>query len=40
MKNETFPAGQMGIVEVDENGVVLLGDPTIFDKTNIDSYHF
>jgi rhamnose transport system substrate-binding protein len=40
MAGETFAAGQMGLVEVDQNGVVLLGDPTIFDKTDIDSYDF
>ncbi|WP_405736219.1 rhamnose ABC transporter substrate-binding protein [Streptomyces sp. NBC_01537] len=40
MAGETFAAGQMGLVEIDDNGVVLLGDPTIFDKTNIDSYDF
>jgi rhamnose transport system substrate-binding protein len=40
MTGETFAAGQMGLVEVDANGVVLLGDPTIFDRTNIDSYDF
>lgn len=37
---ETFTAGTLGEFTVGENGVVDLGDPMIFDKSNIDQFKF
>ena len=32
--------GRLGTREVGDNGVVLLGDPLIFNASNIDQYNF
>ncbi|RME73952.1 MAG: rhamnose ABC transporter substrate-binding protein [Chloroflexi bacterium] len=37
---DTFNAGKLGQYTIDENGVVLLGPPTIFDINNIDDFNF
>lgn len=37
---ETFTAGDLGNYTIGENGVVLLGPPTVFDATNIDQFNF
>ncbi|GAC1359504.1 MAG: rhamnose ABC transporter substrate-binding protein [Ktedonobacteraceae bacterium] len=39
-EGETFNAGKLGTKTVGANGVVLLGPPTIFDKSNIDQFNF
>jgi rhamnose transport system substrate-binding protein len=40
MPGEKFTAGKLGDYTIDPNGVVLLGQPTIFNKDNIDNFHF
>jgi rhamnose transport system substrate-binding protein len=40
MPGDKFTAGKLGDYTVDPNGVVLLGKPTIFNKDNIDNFHF
>ncbi len=37
---DTFEAGKLGEFTVDDDGVVLLGDPTVFNADNIDDYDF
>jgi rhamnose transport system substrate-binding protein len=37
---DTFTAGKLGSYTIDKDGVVLLGKPTVFDSTNIDSFDF
>src|SRR5271157_4501167 len=37
---DTFTAGKLGKYTIDKDGNVLLGPPTIFDKTNIDQFNF
>ncbi|HKT01371.1 MAG TPA: rhamnose ABC transporter substrate-binding protein [Rugosimonospora sp.] len=39
-KGETFKAGDLGTYTIGGNGVVLLGDPTVFNKDNIDQFNF
>jgi rhamnose transport system substrate-binding protein len=39
-KGETFKAGDLGTFTIGDNGEVLLGDPTVFDKNNIDQFNF
>ncbi|MCB0182386.1 MAG: rhamnose ABC transporter substrate-binding protein, partial [Anaerolineae bacterium] len=37
---DTFEAGKLGSYTVDEDGVVLLGPPTVFNADNIDNFDF
>ena len=37
---DTFEAGKLGSFTVGDDGVVLLGDPTVFNADNIDDYDF
>jgi rhamnose transport system substrate-binding protein len=37
---DTFEAGELGEFEVEEDGVVLLGDPFVFDADNIGDFDF
>lgn len=37
---DTFEAGDLGDYEVGENGEVLLGEPFVFDESNIDDFDF
>ncbi|MBM9509279.1 rhamnose ABC transporter substrate-binding protein [Actinacidiphila acididurans] len=37
---QTFTAGDLGSFTVGQDGVVVLGKPTVFDGTNIGQYHF
>ncbi|MFI6948088.1 rhamnose ABC transporter substrate-binding protein [Streptomyces sp. NPDC050422] len=37
---ETFKAGDLGSFTIGKDGVVLLGKPTVFDKSNIDQFQF
>lgn len=37
---DTFTAGKLGSYTVDSTGTVLLGQPTIFNKDNIDNFNF
>lgn len=37
---DTFTAGRLGSYTIDKDGTVLLGKPTVFDKDNIDKFHF
>jgi rhamnose transport system substrate-binding protein len=39
-EGDKFTAGKLGDYTVGADGVVLLGDPTVFDKTNIDKFNF
>lgn len=39
-EGDTFTAGDLGEYTVGENGVVLLGDPFVFDASNIDDFDF
>jgi rhamnose transport system substrate-binding protein len=39
-KGDTVKAGRLGARDVGDNGVVILGDPLIFDAGNIDRYNF
>jgi rhamnose transport system substrate-binding protein len=39
-EGEKFKAGDMGEFEVGANGVVLLGDPTVFTADNVDKFNF
>ncbi|MGH3423270.1 MAG: rhamnose ABC transporter substrate-binding protein [Nocardioidaceae bacterium] len=39
-EGDTFKAGKLGEYTVGTDGVVVLGEPTVFDKTNIDKFHF
>ena len=37
---DTFTAGKLGSYTIAADGTVLLGKPTVFDKTNIDQFNF
>ncbi|WP_244666398.1 rhamnose ABC transporter substrate-binding protein [Myceligenerans indicum] len=37
---DSFEAGKLGTFEIDDDGVVLLGDPYVFDADNIDNFDF
>ena len=39
-EGDTFTAGDLGDYTVGPDGVVLLGDPYVFDKSNIDQFDF
>jgi rhamnose transport system substrate-binding protein len=39
-KGDTFTAGKLGKYTVGDNATVLLGDPFVFDKTNIAKFNF
>ncbi|QLH20453.1 rhamnose ABC transporter substrate-binding protein [Streptomyces sp. Rer75] len=39
-EGEKFKAGKLGEYTVGKNGEVILGPPTVFDKSNIDKFHF
>lgn len=39
-QGQTFSAGTLGTKTIGANGVVLLGPPTVFDKTNISQFNF
>jgi rhamnose transport system substrate-binding protein len=39
-KGDTFTAGKLGSFTVGDKGTVLLGDPFVFNKDNIDKFHF
>jgi rhamnose transport system substrate-binding protein len=39
-EGDTFSAGKLGDYTVGADGVVVLGDPTVFDKSNIDKFDF
>ncbi|MEV0115764.1 rhamnose ABC transporter substrate-binding protein [Streptomyces sp. NPDC050844] len=39
-KGESFKAGDLGSFTIGDKGVVDLGEPTVFDKKNIDQYKF
>lgn len=39
-QGDKFKAGRLGNYTVGANGEVVLGDPTVFDKSNIDKFHF
>ena len=39
-EGEKFKAGDMGEFTVGANGVVLLGDPTVFTADNVDKFNF
>jgi rhamnose transport system substrate-binding protein len=39
-EGDTFTAGELGDYEVEADGVVVLGEPTVFDKDNIDDFDF
>ena len=39
-EGETFTAGDLGDYEIGADGVVVLGEPTVFDADNIDDFDF
>ncbi len=39
-EGDTFTAGKLGDYTVGADATVLLGDPYVFDKSNIDDFHF
>ncbi len=39
-KGDVLKVGRLGTREVGDNGVVVLGDPLVFDASNIDQYNF
>jgi rhamnose transport system substrate-binding protein len=39
-EGEKFTAGKLGEYTVGKNGEIILGPPTVFDKSNIDKFHF
>ncbi len=39
-EGDTFSAGDLGDYTVGADGVVVLGEPTVFDKSNIDDFDF
>lgn len=39
-EGETFRAGELGEYTIEADGVVVLGPPTVFDKSNIDEFDF
>lgn len=40
MRREKFKAGRLGEYTVGEDGEVVLGEPTVFDRENIDEFDF
>ncbi len=39
-EGDTFTAGDLGEYTVGADGVVVLGEPTVFDESNIDDFDF
>ena len=39
-EGDAFEAGKLGDYEVGADGTVLLGDPFVFDESNIDKFNF
>ena len=39
-EGDTYEAGKLGEFTVDADGVVLLGEPTVFNADNIDDFDF
>ncbi|MGV9393940.1 rhamnose ABC transporter substrate-binding protein, partial [Streptomyces olivaceus] len=39
-EGQMFLAGDMGWYQISQNGVITLGEPTIFNAGNIDDYDF
>jgi rhamnose transport system substrate-binding protein len=39
-EGETFAAGELGEYEIGADGVVVLGEPTVFDGSNISAFNF
>jgi rhamnose transport system substrate-binding protein len=39
-QGQTFKAGALGTFKIGASGVVLLGNPTVFNSADIDQYHF
>jgi rhamnose transport system substrate-binding protein len=39
-QGESFKAGRLGSRTIGKDGEVILGPPTVFDKSNIDQFHF
>jgi rhamnose transport system substrate-binding protein len=39
-EGETFEAGELGEYEIGADGVIVLGEPTVFDADNIDDFDF
>jgi rhamnose transport system substrate-binding protein len=39
-QGDKFDAGKLGSYTVGADGTVLLGDPFVFDKSNIDKFNF
>ena len=39
-EGDTFTAGDLGEYTVGKDGVVVLGDPTVFNADNIDDFDF
>ena len=39
-EGDKFDAGKLGSYTVGTDGTVLLGDPYVFDKSNIDNFDF
>lgn len=39
-QGETFKAAELGSFTIGEKGVVTLGEPTVFDRSNIDTFNF
>jgi rhamnose transport system substrate-binding protein len=39
-QGESFKAGKLGSRTIGKDGEVILGPPTVFDKSNIDQFHF
>jgi rhamnose transport system substrate-binding protein len=39
-EGDKFKAGKLGEYTVGKDGEVILGDPTVFDKNNIDQFNF
>jgi rhamnose transport system substrate-binding protein len=39
-EGDTFTAGKLGKYTVGKGSTVLLGDPFVFTKANIDKFHF
>jgi rhamnose transport system substrate-binding protein len=39
-EGQKFKAGKLGERTIGKDGEVILGPPTVFDKTNIDQYKF
>ena len=39
-QGQTFTAGKLGSFTVGPDSTVILGPPTVFDKANINQFHF